>query len=359
MNLKRLERWWRGLWIRFLVRLMRRPTGARPDWKSRPSRVLFLRHDRAGDMILSTGVMRAIVRAHPSMTMDVLASPVNAPILGANDYLGDIIVFDKKKVASYLPVATRLRRARYDAVIDCMVTAPSVTTLLLMLASGAKYRVGIAGRGNDAAFNILAPPDTNPAAHMVDHLASLARGFDLELSDSERQPVIMLSPSEKSAAESAWGPRDTARRVLINVSAGTSHRVWPEDNYIAVMQHLRDRAPGTTMRVIGAAAERARAERIARGGGGAVVATPTIRDALALVATSDFLLSPDTSISHAASAFRIPTVAMLVRGSAQRWGLYGTIGESLENADPNLETLSVERVITAVDAVLSAALSRR
>jgi hypothetical protein len=38
-----------------------------------------------------------------------------------------------------------------------MVTAPSVTTLLLILASGARYRVGIAGRGNDAAFNIAIP----------------------------------------------------------------------------------------------------------------------------------------------------------------------------------------------------------
>jgi ADP-heptose:LPS heptosyltransferase len=360
MNLKRLERWWRGLWIRLLVRLMRRPSDARPDWRSRPSRVLFLRHDRAGDMILSTGVMRAIVRAHPTMTMDVLASPVNAPILVANDYLGDVIVFDKKRLATYLPVARRLRRARYDAVIDCMVTAPSVTTLLLMLASGARYRVGIAGRGNDAAFNVLAPPETDPAAHMVDHLAALARGFGLELSESERQPVIMLSAPERSAAESTWGARDGGRRVLINVSAGTSHRVWAESKYVAVMQHLRERDPAVTIRVIGAPSERVRAERVASGGGGTLVATPTLRDALALVATSDFVLSPDTSISHAASAFGIPTVAMLVRGSAQRWGLYGTIGESVENADPNLETLSVDRVIAAVDAVLSAAaLSRR
>ena len=63
MRLKRLEQWWRRLWIRALVRMMRRPSaGERPDWAARPHRVLFLRHDRAGDMILSTGVMRAIER---------------------------------------------------------------------------------------------------------------------------------------------------------------------------------------------------------------------------------------------------------------------------------------------------------
>src|SRR5436190_6230920 len=61
MNLKRVELAWRRLWIRVLVRMMR-TGGAAPDWSARPSRVLFLRHDRAGDMVLSTGVMRAIAR---------------------------------------------------------------------------------------------------------------------------------------------------------------------------------------------------------------------------------------------------------------------------------------------------------
>src|SRR5690348_5081211 len=104
MRLKAVELWWRRLWIRVLVRAMRRGSSeSRPDWSERPHRVLFLRHDRAGDMILSTGVMRAIARSHPTITMDVLASPANAAILEAAEYVGEVIVFDKKKVASYAP----------------------------------------------------------------------------------------------------------------------------------------------------------------------------------------------------------------------------------------------------------------
>src|SRR5206468_12644435 len=155
------------------------------DWSARPQRVLFLRHDRAGDMILSTGVMRAIARSHPTITMDVLASPANAAILEGADYVRDVTVFDKKKLGTYLPTALRLRRKRYDAVIDCMVTAPSLTTLLLILASGARHRVGIAGRGNDAAFTITVPPETRTDAHMVDHLAALVAAFGLDPSAAD------------------------------------------------------------------------------------------------------------------------------------------------------------------------------
>src|SRR6266567_3505519 len=133
MLLKRVELVWRRLWIRVLVWLMRAPRSPIPDWSTRPHRVLFLRHDRAGDMILSTGVMRAIARSHPTITLDVLASPANAPVIAGADYVGEVIVFDRHRLASYLPTAGWLRRANYDAVIDCMVTAPSVTTLLLIL----------------------------------------------------------------------------------------------------------------------------------------------------------------------------------------------------------------------------------
>src|SRR5437868_1589030 len=125
---------------------MRSPTAPRPDWSSRPHRVLFLRHDRVGDMIVSTGLMRAIAESHPGLVLDVLASPANAQVLAGADYVRNVIVFDRRAPGTFLATARRLRTGHYDAVIDCMVTAPSVTTLLLMLATGAPYRVGIAGR---------------------------------------------------------------------------------------------------------------------------------------------------------------------------------------------------------------------
>ena len=127
MRLKSVELWWRRQWIRLLVRLMRRSGGERPDWGARPYRVLFLRHDRAGDMVLSTGVMRAIARSHPTITMDVLASPANAAVIEGADYVHDVIVFDKRATASYPATLARLRRARYDVVFvqpSCVLARP-------------------------------------------------------------------------------------------------------------------------------------------------------------------------------------------------------------------------------------------
>jgi ADP-heptose:LPS heptosyltransferase len=350
MRLKRLELWWRGLWIRLLVGLMRRNGDDRPAWDTRPFRVLFLRHDRAGDMILSTGLMRSIAQSHATISLDVLASPANAAVVKGADYISDVVVFDKKALRSYLPVAIALRRANYDAVIDCMVTAPSVTTLLLILASGARYRVGISGRGNDAAFTVTVPGETRAGAHMVDFLAALAPAFDITLDEKQRQPVITLSERERADAASRW-PTGATRRALINISAGSAERLWPDANYAAVMRHLRELDSGVAQLVIGAPSDAARATSIAHEGGGVHIATPGIRDAFALVATADFVFTPDTSIAHAASAFQTPCVAIYANNKSERWGLYGTVGENVLNPDSSLATLTVDKVLPAVDRV--------
>jgi ADP-heptose:LPS heptosyltransferase len=263
----------------------------------------------------------------------------------------DVIVFDKKKVASYTPTALALRKRHYDAVVDCMVTAPSLTTLLLIAASGARHRVGIAGRGNDDAFTVTVTPETKAGAHMVDLLAALAPAFGVNAADVEKRPTITLAADELERAEQVWNAGD-APRVLINISAGTAARTWAAENYVAVMEHLRSRNVRTVFRVIGAPAEAEKAQHVARGGGGEFVRTPSIRDAFALVASADFVFTPDTSIAHAAAAFDTPCVAMYVKGTAERWAVYSPRALSIEHPEPTLATLSVDRMLRAIDELL-------
>src|SRR5258705_10041486 len=172
MQFKAVERFAKRLTTSAIAALMRAGRGARgerPDWRERRYRVLFLRHDRIGDMILSTGILRAIATRYPTIELDVLASRINAPVLSQEPYLHEVIVFDRRAPLTYARMFRELRRRRYDAVIDCMVTAPSTTTLLLMLASGARHRIGVAGPGggNDFAYTLPGPPRQSPP-HILD-----------------------------------------------------------------------------------------------------------------------------------------------------------------------------------------------
>jgi ADP-heptose:LPS heptosyltransferase len=353
--LKQLERAWRGIWIRVLTRLMRRRArDETPDWRARPQRVLFLRHDRIGDMILSTGLLRVIAESHPTIALEVLASPVNAPVLRADPYVRSVIVFDRAKPWRYPTLVRRLRHARYDAVIDCMPTAPSLTTLLLILASGARHRVGVAGRGNDAAFTLLVRA-LRGATHIADQLAALAAAFDVDPTDADFRPRLYLQETERARALATWRDRAAragGRRALVNVSSGRSFRRWPDDRFVAAIRHLLAVDPELAVLVIGGPGEWDRAAWIAREAGVAFVRTASLRDALALVATADLVFTPDTGLAHAASAFDRPAVVLHIRGTAGQWGLYQSPGYEVSSPDSTLVSLPVEPVTTALTRLL-------
>jgi ADP-heptose:LPS heptosyltransferase len=326
--------------------------GVRPDWRQRPYRVLFLRHDRIGDMILSTGILRAIAESHPTIQLDVLASNSNAPVLRNEPYLHDVIAFDKKKAARFPSLFRDLRRRRYDAVIDCMVTAPSLTTLMLMLASGARYRIGVARRGNDFAYTLPVPPRES-AEHIVDKLGALVTAFGLQPTNLDLRPRVRLTVEELERGERLWRGEsehapDRRPRLLVNISAGRAHHHWPDDRFVSVIRAARAHAPNAEILVVSSPSDRGRAAQIAAEGGARLVADEGIRDAMAIVSRADIIFTPDTSISHASSAFDKPVVVLHPRGFAALWGPYRTSGRALESATDAVTGITADEAARAL-----------
>jgi ADP-heptose:LPS heptosyltransferase len=235
-----------------------------------------------------------------------------------------------------------------------MVTAPSVTTLLLMLATNAAYRIGIAGRGNDDAINV-AVPAAGGEQPMAIEIGALVRAFGVDPATVDWRPEIAMDPVVLENAAAQWrasGPPG-GQRVLVNVSAGTAIRQWQVERYAAVIAHLRQRLPDSIVLITGAPGDEDRVRAVASMSKGTPIATPRLMDAFALVATADFVFTPDTSIAHAASAFGPKTVVMHRVTEPRRWGLYPGVGEDVENDEPTLLTLEVPTVIAAIDRVLA------
>ena len=330
--------------------------GVRPDWRAREYRVLFLRHDRIGDMILTTGILRAIAASYPTVRLDVLASPLNAPVARHEQYLHDVLVFDRHAPATYPRTFAELRRRRYDAVIDCMVTAPSLTTLLLMLASGARYRIGVATRGNDFAYTLPVPPRES-AEHLVDQLGALVTAFGLQPTGIDLAPRVRLTVEELERGERVWaGETDHAPprlRLLVNVSAGRGPRRWPDDRFIAVIRAAKASPVAPDVVVVSAPSDRGRAARIAAESGARLVEDQGIRDAMSMVARAHAVFTPDTSIAHAASAFGKPVVVLYHQHNARVWGPYRTEGIPVESATGSVADISADEAGHALVRLLA------
>lgn len=350
--LKSIERFIRRATIWVIARLMGHGArGERPDWRDGRYRVLFLRHDRIGDMIVSTGVVRAIAEAFPTIRLDVLASRINAPVLKHETYVNDVVVFDKKKVSGYMRAFRELRKRKYDAVIDCMVDAPSTTTLLLMLASGARYRIGVK-RGNHFAYTLAVPP-RETADHIIDKLGALVTAFGLQPTALDLRPRVKLSADEMERGERAWrgesehAPRQ-GPRLLVNVSAGRSHHYWPDERFVSVIRVVREKIPGVEVVIVSSPSDRGRAAAIAAEGGARLVADEGIRDAMSIVSRCDIVFTPDTSISHACSAFGKPAVVLHPRGFAKIWGPYETDGRAIESLTENVADITADQAVRSL-----------
>jgi ADP-heptose:LPS heptosyltransferase len=356
-RLRRIEPALRARWLRFAVRTWGGVGGPLPDWNARPFNVLFIRYDKLGDMIMCSGVMREIVRAHPTISIDVLTTPANEPALANLPFVRDVIAHERGQRGGFAGVASRLRRGGYDAVVDGLVWRPSVSsyTTKLMIVSRARWRIGSAGRPHDFVYNVpVTPPATRYTEHHVDHLARLASPFGLGAADGDWRPEIVLTESERAGAESRWSRlSDSGPRMLVNLSAGHPERRWPDDRFAQLLSHLRQRVPNARLAIIALPAERGSAERLAALAGGAAI-IPTVRELFALIACSDLVVTPDTAVAHAASAFVRPTLALLRRRAEYHiWVPYRTPGRNVfGDSEETIAGLPVDRVIGALDKLL-------
>lgn len=363
MDLGSVERAWRRSWMRLIGSLSSGESVATaPDWDSRPWRILYMRAQGIGDVILATGVLRAIAQSHSTLEIDVLTTPLAAPVLENNPHVRRVLTLERS-IGAAIELAATVARARYDVVIDGKITrgASFIRSPVLTMASRARYRIGVGGGNHRAVFNMCVPAYDRSTTHMIDGSARLALPFGVRTESTDFRPEIVIAARERESAERAWASASRARstsgyRWLVNLSAGHPSRRWPDDRWIALVAHLRARRPNATIAVIGIASEMASIQRVASEGGAVAIATSHLRDALALVSTSARVVTCDTSITHAASAFCVPTVLLLQRGLDQ-WAPWKTSSEvaywsgtSVSEIDAESARATLDRFLTRFDS---------
>ncbi|MDQ3242780.1 MAG: hypothetical protein M3Q09_03540, partial [Gemmatimonadota bacterium] len=162
-----------------------------------------------------------------------------------------------------------------------------------------------------------------------------------------------LSSQDERGDERAGSRHPSVQsRLLVNLSASEPKRRWQDANFIEVLSSIRDRARSMPIVVIGLPAERASVQRVALAIRGHAAETPRLRQALALVGTSDMVFTPDTSISHAASAFRKPAVVLLKRDH-HPYAPYNIPGENVFWDGNEIHSLPSNRVLGAVERLVA------
>ena len=320
-------------------------------------RVLFMRYERIGDMIMATSLIRNIARALPAGKVDVLGTPTTKAVLERNPYVGEVLTLDRRSWRSYTDLMKHLRRQRYTVMVDGRINNPPIftSTPLLMYAGRARFRVGARGERKPRIYNVCVP-EWNRVDHYIEGSKRLAVPFGVDPAADDWQPEIYLSEEERAQAERQWEEATSlvaaemggsSKRLLVNLSASEPKRRWPDGKFIATLQAVRTKNPRMPIIVIGLPAEWDSVSKVASEAHALAVKTPNLRDAFALVATSDMTFTPDTSISHAASAFRRPSLVLLKR-EHKPYAPWNTPGEIIAWNEDEIHQLPHERVKDAL-----------
>ena len=79
----------------YLLRLLTNKKNSSFDIK-KSKKVLILKYDRIGDMIVTTPIFRELKNAYPNCSLSVLASEENKDVIKYNPYIDNIYVNYKK-----------------------------------------------------------------------------------------------------------------------------------------------------------------------------------------------------------------------------------------------------------------------
>ena len=109
----------------------------------RDRRILIIRTDRIGDVLLSTPVIKAVREVYPNSHIAVMVRPYAEEIVDGNPYLDEVILYDKngkhKGWFATLKFANELREKRFDLAL---ILHPTNRSNLIPFLAGIPERVG-------------------------------------------------------------------------------------------------------------------------------------------------------------------------------------------------------------------------
>lgn len=309
---------------------------------STPRRILLLRLERIGDLLMSLGAIRA-VRAHaPEATIDLVVGSWNEAVARLIAEVDHVEVLDASWLARGQPGASATslaRRAlawrgrRYDLAINFEGDIRSHAMLSL---SRARRRVGFAHAGGGPLLTDVVAYDGG--RHVADNsLALVEHAFDLDTGSLPRpltaagQPMWRLTVPDAARAAARemllqlGRPSPEAPLLAVHAPGGRAIKQWPVDRFADAAGALASDI-GAAVVLTGATGDEAVVDEMARRLGAHGVRSLRVQGASDLVMLAAVLqhcrvlITGDTGPMHLAAAVATPVLAVFGPSMPWRYG---------------------------------------
>ena len=270
--------------------------------------ILVLRLDaKLGDSVTSTGFLRSLHESYPQAKITVATMGVSAELFSSFDFINVIEV--KKGLGNLLKGYKKLRENHYDILVNTShILSPRVVFLTSKLEASRKISFGPSGL---QSFDEAVHFDENK-----DHISvRYQNALTLIGGVGHCREYSFPLPTDKIIkAIEAVNSLNGKKFILINSFAGARLRNLSKQKTFAIVELLNKVYPDYLVVSIGNEGDqRILSEWISEAKKSQWVILSTCKSIFEnayLVSKAEFVISPDTSLVHFASAFQTPLICI-------------------------------------------------
>lgn len=305
------------------------------------TKVLLIRLNKIGDALVTTPLINQL-KKHTNCSIDILADKKNHFIYSNNPDLSNKYVFEKG-FSGFRKTVKQLNANNYDIVIDLH---DDVSTTVTFLISALKIPVKIGlDKGNDTVYSKIIKKLNSTENHVIDRNLNILKELKLKVEKESANIVYNIPKNSYQEVDSLIEIYNLKEKYLlgINISAGSEARFWGIINYKNLVSELSKY--DINIILLCHKDDINKAKEISKEL--PLFYSPSLDVFSAMISRLDFLISPDTSIIHLASAFEVPVFGLYVKYKTNDmiWSPYKSQYEVVITEDQDLKNVKYEDVI--------------
>ncbi|WP_339052945.1 glycosyltransferase family 9 protein [Fusobacterium animalis] len=263
--------------------------------------VLFLRYDgKIGDMIVNSLMFREIKKVYPDIRIGVIARGAAIDIINDNPNVDKIYEYykDRKKIKN---LALKIKEEKYDLLIDFSEML-RVNQMMLINLCGARINIGLDRKDWELFdLSIESGKDFKWTEHITKRYLAYLIKLGLKKENIDISYDIYLEDEKKY--EAFFNEIKESKKLILNPYGASKHKSFNVETLENIIDYLKDKDIAIILTYFGDKYKELEfLEKKYK-----YVYIPkeieSILDTAILIKKSDYVISPDTSIVHIASAF--------------------------------------------------------
>ncbi len=337
-------------------------------------RILMVRNDRLGDVLLSTPAIKALRQGLPQSYITMLVSPYTREVLEGNLDLDEIITFDKEAKDKGFWAALRfikfLRQKRFDLAV---ILHPTSRMHWFTFLAGIPKRLGYERKCGFLLTDKIKHDKQLGQKHESEYALEMLKYLGIPPADTALfMPIKDESEKWAQALLKDAQIKDSDRLLIIHPTASCPSRIWPPERFARVADKLAQRY-GFKVIIVSDPKDMQKSQLVIkhmRTAGLFLAGKTSISQLASLLKRSQLFISTDSGPMHLACALQVPVITIFGRSqpglSPKRWGpqgkmsriLHKTVGcttclaHDCQKGFACLMATTVEDVLLAADSLL-------